>query len=286
MLILLPPSEGKAEAGSGAALDLERLSLPGLSAARRQVLDALVALCARRGDRSVAAAMAVLGLHPGQREEIQRNATLRTAPTLPAGQVYTGVLYDALDLPSLDRKAYGLARRWIVVSSGLWGAVRLGDRIPPYRCSIGVNLPGPGVLTAHWRRALPQTMVEAAGGGLVLDLRSSAYAAMWTPPPDLAGRCVTIRVLQERTVNGVATRAVVSHFNKATKGRLVRDLVTAGASPRTSTALVTTLREHGYHVEVRSGGQLDVILPADRMGPPKDCGVATPLGGEPLWREA
>jgi thymidylate kinase len=33
------------------------------------------------------------------------------------------------------------------------------------------------------------------------------------------------------TVHGVERRSIVSHFNKATKGRLVRALLTAGAAP-------------------------------------------------------
>lgn len=258
MLILLPPSEGKAAAGTGAPLDLAKLSLPGLTVAREQVLTALVSLC-RRPDE----AMSVLGLTPGQRDEVTRDAGLRSAPTMPAGQVYTGVLYEALDLPSLDRRAYGLAKRSILVASGLWGAVRITDPIAAYRCSIGVNLPGPGPLAGFWRRALPESMTEAAGGGLVVDLRSSAYAAMWTPPAPLARRTVTIRVLQERVVHGVVTRGVVSHFNKATKGRLVRDLVTAGANPRSPAALAQTLRDLAYHIDVPPApGCLDVILPA------------------------
>ncbi len=46
MLVLLPPSEGKAPSGRGAPLKPESLSLPGLAQARQAVLDALVELCA------------------------------------------------------------------------------------------------------------------------------------------------------------------------------------------------------------------------------------------------
>lgn len=83
----------------------------------------------------------------------------------------------------------------------------------------------------------------AAGKGPVLDLRSGAYAATWTPRGALAERTVTVRVLHEREVDGVPVRSVVSHFNKATKGRLVRDLLVAGARPRTADELVGTLGE-------------------------------------------
>ena len=76
MLILLPPSEGKAPAVRGAPLDLATLSLPELTAARERVLDALLVASARPD-----AAM-VLGLGPGQADELQRNARLRTGPAV------------------------------------------------------------------------------------------------------------------------------------------------------------------------------------------------------------
>ncbi|MFK4274236.1 hypothetical protein ACI2L5_56840, partial [Streptomyces milbemycinicus] len=72
MLVLLPPSEGKATGGSGSPLDLGSLSLPGLGAARAEVLDQLVSLCS--GDEVKAAE--VLGLSEGLRGEIAKNAAL------------------------------------------------------------------------------------------------------------------------------------------------------------------------------------------------------------------
>jgi cytoplasmic iron level regulating protein YaaA (DUF328/UPF0246 family) len=254
VLILLPPSEGKTGGGRGKPYDLGRLGFPGLNDARGRVLGALTDLC--RNDPARAAA--VLGLGPTQADEVTRNASLSTAPARPAADLYTGVLYEALDFGTLPPAAKALLRRTVAISSGLWGAVRLADRIPAYRCAVGVALPGVGGLAAHWRRALPAVMAEAAGRGLVIDLRSGAYAAIWTPPEN----SVTVRVLHERVVDGVARRSVVSHFNKATKGRLVRDLALAGASPRTPAALVEALRDLKYTVETTGGKrpQLDVVV--------------------------
>ncbi len=261
MLILLPPSEGKADAGTGRRLDLDRLSLPELNPVRAQVLAALVALSAAEPE----AALAALGLGAGQHGELRRNARLERAATAPAGRIYTGVLYEALDLPTLPPPAQRAAGRQILVSSGLWGAVRLTDRIPPYRCPIGARIPGIGGLPALWRRVLGPVLSAAAGAGPVLDLRSGAYAAAWTPRGELADRTVTVRILHEREVDGVPVRSVVSHFNKATKGRLVRDLLLAGARPRTADALVAALRELKYTVceQPASPGrprQVDVVV--------------------------
>ncbi|WP_053723904.1 peroxide stress protein YaaA [Streptomyces sp. WM6378] len=245
MLVLLPPSEGKAASGRGVPLKAESLSLPGLARARAAVLDELVELCV--GDEGKA--REVLGLSEGLRGEVAKNVELRTAGTRPAGEIYTGVLYDALGLATLDAAAKRRAGKALLVFSGLWGAVHTGDRIPSYRCSMGVKLPGLGALGAYWRTVMDPVMTEAAGEGLVLDLRSSAYAAAWKPKGAVAGRTATVRVLHSQMVDGVEKRSVVSHFNKATKGRLVRDLLTAGADPADPAELVTALRDLGYVVE-------------------------------------
>ena len=101
---------------------------------------------------------------------------------------------------------------------------------------------------------------EAAGNGLVVDLRSSTYAAFWRPDRDLAPKVATVRVLQQVG----SRRMVVSHFNKATKGRLVRALLESGATPRTPVALADVIRDLGWKVELgdpgRHGQQLDVIV--------------------------
>ncbi|MGW6461975.1 peroxide stress protein YaaA [Streptomyces sp. NPDC055078] len=245
MLVLLPPSEGKAASGRGAPLKPESLSLPALAEARAAILDELVELCAADEEK----ARQVLGLSEGLRGEIAKNAELRTAGTRPAGDIYTGVLYDALGLATLETAAKRRARASLLVFSGLWGAVRVGDRIPSYRCSMGVRLPGLGALGTHWRRAMESVLPEAAGNGLVLDLRSSAYAAAWQPKGEVAGRTATVRVLHAQLVDGVEKRSVVSHFNKATKGRIVRDLLMSGAKPRKPGELVAVLRDLGHVVE-------------------------------------
>ena len=57
---------------------------------------------------------------------------------------------------------------------------------------------------------------------------------------------------------------MVSHFNKATKGRLVRALLEDGAQPATPAAFADLLRDLGWKVEEgdpgRAGTRLDVVV--------------------------
>ena len=255
MLILLPPSEGKSAPRRGKPLDLGSLSFPELHAARAEVLEGLVRLCTD----GTADAASVLGLGPTQADEVARNARLRTAPTARADHVYSGVLYEALDLPSLDVAARRRATSRLAITSGLFGLLRPADRIPAYRLSGSVSLPGLGAVARHWARHLAPAVEEAAGNGLVVDLRSGGYTPFWRPTKTEAPRVVTVRVLHE--VGG--TRKVVSHFNKATKGRLVRDLLVDGSTPRSPGRLAELLGDLGWKVEAgERPTQLDVLVDA------------------------
>jgi cytoplasmic iron level regulating protein YaaA (DUF328/UPF0246 family) len=263
VLILLPPSEGKTPPASGDPVDPAALWLPELTTARKRVLARLVALCKRTSARSVAESLRTLGLTDGQRSEILRNGTLMGAPAAPAAEVYTGVLYEALDAASLAPPARAWLDDSVVVFSGLWGVVRMDDRIPAYRCAIGSALAAPvGGLTAYWKRALKAPLDRVAGDRPVLDLRSGAYAAMWTPP---VATSASVRVLHERTAGGQTQRSVVSHFNKATKGRIVRALAEAGTAPASVDEMVSALRDLKLTVEEQAAvpgrpRQIDVVV--------------------------
>lgn len=255
MFIFVPPSEGKAVPTDADPVISGSLVLPQLAATR----DALVKSLVRLSRGPAAAALAALGLSEGQREELTRNQSVETAPAAPAADVYRGVLYEALDLPGLradDPEAYRRAEESLLVFSGLWGVLRPEDRIPYYRCSAGAKLPGAGAVTSVWRKALAAPLTELVGEHLVVDLRSTAYAGMWRP----GAHTVTVRVLHERLVGGVLKRSVVSHFNKATKGRLVRALLRGGAEPKTPEEFADTLRDLGFRVEGGAAGVFDVVV--------------------------
>jgi uncharacterized protein len=256
VLILLPPSEGKAAPRRGKPLDLAGLAFPGLGPTRERVLAALVDLCTGAHDL----AAATLGIGSTQRDLLDLNSRLPGSPTARADRVYTGVLYDALDADSLTPAARRRAGARLAVTSALFGLVRPGDRIPAYRLSGDTTLPGLGPVAAAWRPVLGSAVENAVGGGLLVDLRSTTYAAFWRAPASLGSRVATVRVLHETG----GRRQVVSHFNKATKGRIVRAVLEDGANPTTPAALADLLRDLGWKVEDgepgRGGTRLDVVV--------------------------
>ncbi|AXH97821.1 YaaA family protein [Ornithinimicrobium avium] len=232
MLVLLPPSESKATRARGAALRPGTLSWPSLAPQRARVAEALAAVSARPD------AAQVLGVSPNLTEEVARNTRLLTAPTLPARDLYTGVLYDALDLAWLDAAASRRASRRLVVVSALYGAVRMTDRLAPYRLSMAVNLPGVGPLSTAWRPHLEEVLPSAVGRGLVVDCRSSTYAAAWVPQGALAHRWVTVQV------------PGATHMAKHTRGLVARALCRVADDPRRPEALVDLLASQGFDAEL------------------------------------
>lgn len=245
VLILLPPSETKSDGGSGAPLDLDRLSLPSLLPLRRTLADALVRL-----SDDVDASITALGLGPTQVDEIERNARLFASPTTPALRRYTGVLYDALGASTFTRagRARADARLWI--GSALFGAVRASDPIPSYRLSGGSSIPNFGTLRAHWKPRLSEALLTEAEG-IVVDLRSGTYQQLGPIPG-----AITATVLTEK-LDG--SRSVVSHFNKHHKGLLARALTLTTAEPKDVKAVARVASKAGLRVEVASDTELIVL---------------------------
>lgn len=249
VIVLLPPSETKRGGGDGLPLRLEQLSNPGLGALRYVLVGELVDLAA-----DPPACRLALGLSSLQDVEIERNAALRTAPTLPAIRRYTGVLYDALDIDSLRGAQRSRARARLFIGSALFGLLRADDQVPAYRLSATSKLSAKPTLATRWRPLLEPLLTELATEHLIVDLRSGAYAVLGRTPT-----AIRVDVLAEHP-NG--RRSVVTHFNKAHKGRLARVLATTRAEPDNATEIATVARRAGMRVE-RTGNDLTIVVPAE-----------------------
>ncbi|WP_046317993.1 peroxide stress protein YaaA [Mycobacterium sp. UM_Kg1] len=248
MIVLLPPSETKRAGGDGPPLRLEALAAPQLNDTRAELLEVLVGLAADRD-----ASRSALGLSASQDAEIERNAALRHAPTAPAINRYTGVLYEALDVDSLRGAAAARAAARLAVGSALFGLLRATDPVPAYRLSATSKLPGRPGLTKLWRPVLEPVLAEIAEAQLVVDLRSGSYAALAAIPG-----AVRVDVIAE---HADGRRVSVSHFNKAHKGRLARALAATRAEPQDAAAVAAVARRAGMRVE-REDRRLTIVVPA------------------------
>ena len=214
-LILLPPSEGKASGGSGPAWKPGTMSVD-LDDERAEVMAALRRVM-KRGEADRSDLLHVKG--KALAAATSANRAVADAPTLPAIERYTGVLYDALDYPSLPAAQRKRLDRTVLIFSGLWGLVAPADPIPDYKLKMGVKLPILGKLSTWWREPLTEALTERAGRGPVWNLLPNEHAAAWSGSESLTQYSVLF--LEPKTDGSLAA---VSHQNKFLKGALVRFL--------------------------------------------------------------
>ncbi|HLS04655.1 MAG TPA: peroxide stress protein YaaA [Actinomycetales bacterium] len=223
VLILLPPSEGKTHP-TGPPLDFNHLSRPELHPVRRKILTELDAVL------NSPTRLRQMNLQGAAEREFPRNADLVKAPAGPAGEVYSGVLFQALDLSGLSALGRRRASSRLAIASALWGLVSVADHIPAYRLSAGMKLGRLGDLNALWRSALASVLDPIAAQRLIIDCRSGPYVAAWRPRGAGYQNWLPVRVFQDRA----GKRTTVSHDAKRTRGLLARHVLNSEApDPRT-----------------------------------------------------
>jgi cytoplasmic iron level regulating protein YaaA (DUF328/UPF0246 family) len=214
-MILLPPSEGKTDGTSKKVLNLKKLSFPQLTSSREELLAAVVAMA----NGPTAKTRSILSISAKQDFEISRDQHLLTAATGPAWSIYTGVLYDAIGIATLSPAAKAKFETQNFVVSALFGLISACDVIPAYRLSGDTVVPRIGTLTKFWGKYITEAI--AGCDEFLIDLRSGNYVKLGAIPVEISDQVVVPRIMQ-RMPKGAPK--VVSHSNKATKGRIVRAL--------------------------------------------------------------
>lgn len=188
MLILLPPSEGKNQPTTKANINLAKLAFP----------KELLAIRSRLVTKSLAA-----------------------APAAKAIDVYSGVLYQALDWGSLSVTAKARGDKSLLIVSAIFGVLRPSDVIPNYKAKI---------TSSDWKVAL-KPVLDGLEADLIIDCRSSTYAGVWQSPPD---RTAAVRVFKKEK----GKISVITHLSKKYRGELTRELLKSGKSPKTPAELL------------------------------------------------
>jgi len=182
MLILLPPSEKKKVATSPEKFDLSSLTFASeLSAIRSQA-----------------------------------TAGYDSSQTLPAIEIYDGVLYQGLGWDSLSAIQKKRANSRVLIVSALFGLIKPLDQIFQYKIKIDSKL---------WRDAIA-TVSDKYVNELVIDCRSSTYKSVWTVNPE---KTVDVRVFKVTS----AERSVITHMSKKYRGELTRHLLMQATDPTT-----------------------------------------------------
>ena len=144
-------------------------------------------------------------LPPSEKKSAQPGAAI---------DVYTGVLYMALDWQSLNKSSQSRGQKSIAIISAKYGLLKPLDEIEHYKQKINV-----AAMREEITRQLDGVETE-----LIIDCRSSTYKGVWTPPHN---KTVEIRVFAQ--VDGV--RKVITHMSKKTRGEVTRLLLQSKSLP-------------------------------------------------------
>lgn len=188
-LLLIPPSEGKTPGGTGKPIR-----------PTRSMEEMISRLDAYEGDWG-----RLLGVKGNALDAaVEANRTVRTAPTLPAIERYSGVVYDGIGYETLEKEARAWFDVHVRIVSALFGLLKPKDRIPNYKLKIEK------LDAASFWKPLHEKALKHYD---VIDLLPQSHRKAVSYPEGIAVDFVVEK-------NG--KRVPVGHHGKMIKGRFVR----------------------------------------------------------------
>jgi cytoplasmic iron level regulating protein YaaA (DUF328/UPF0246 family) len=162
----------------------------------------------------------LLILLPPSEKKLQTNV-----PTA-AINVYTGVLYQALNWSTLSVAARKRAEKSLIIISAKYGAISPLEKIENYKEKIDNKLMAPQV----------SKVLDKIKTNLIVDCRSSTYKTVWHAPEE-----ITVEIHISTVVEG--ERKVVTHMSKKTRGEIARLLLQSRSIPNTPEDLYAIVSE-------------------------------------------
>ena len=147
----------------------------------------------------------------------------------PAAWMFRGDVYDGLDIDTLPKKALPALAARLRILSGLYGVLRPGDAMHPYRLEMGTALKtvkGKD-LYAYWGSRIAKALNEAAAEAntdVLLNLASIEYASA-IDRKALQPRWVDVQFKERKG----SKLSVVSFFAKKARGTMARWVIETGA---------------------------------------------------------
>jgi hypothetical protein len=234
VIVLVPPSEGKAPGGRG-TWRVDSGDFGELASRRREVIEALGQVSPTAWPK-VAGASGALADRAAEAAMALREGAARS---LPAWQRFTGVVWEHLDPASLPASA----RRQIIVPSALLGLTRGTDATPDFRLKFSVSVPGVGRLDRWWRPALTDALRRTRGP--VLDLLPNEHAAAFDR--------VAFGTRLTRVTFVDRGGAAVGHDAKAAKGHVARAALLGGIDA------LDDLAWSGWHAKRESATSIVIV---------------------------
>lgn len=232
MKILFSPSETKTNKAFLPAINDKSFIFPYLYEKRIKVLQRYQDILLKQDINSL---MLLFGIKDPQKCLALSHINLFSALTCKAIERYDGVAYDHLQYATLLEPAKNFIDNHLLIFSNLFGPLLAGTCIPEYKLSQGETLEGfkPELF---YKEVFSHSLDAMLEDEFIVDLRAGFYEKFYT----IKQPFVTAKFLK----NG----KVVSHFAKAYRGKMVRQL--SLSQPQSKEAFQKINFEHLKIVEI------------------------------------
>ena len=200
MLILIPPSEGKAKIKSSDILFKDTNFKY-----EREVNQVVrhLSILNQEDLRSI------YGTSQEKSEIFHRqNQDIFKSHCAPAIERYTGVVYEYIDWNTLDKHAQKYMEKHVKILSGLFGILTPKTLIPNYKLKMNVLS-----LQHHWRPILTETLNKEK---FIIDLLPQVHRKAYIPHKNVLK--VDFSVIKK------GKKVAAGHFGKAVKGQFIKYL--------------------------------------------------------------
>jgi len=212
MKILLAPSESK-KSGGKHSFDPYDLLFDTLSSKRKELLSLYTDIL-QEGNMQTLSKM--FGIKK-ESDIIMYKKDIMHEPTFKAIERYTGVAFNYLDYLGLDAQAQNYIDKNVILFSNLFGPIKANDFIPEYKLKQGEAIANIKTEKFYYEHSA-HLMEEYLRDEEILDLRASFYDKFYKPTKPYT----TLKFIKEGKV--------VSHWAKAYRGIVLREMAQAGGT--------------------------------------------------------
>jgi len=212
MKILLAPSETK-KSGGEQPFNPNDLLFKELSPQRMKLLHTYINVL-QQGDMQVLSKM--FGIKK-EADILKHKKDIIHELTMKAIERYTGVAFDYLSYTDLDSTAQAYIDENVILFSNLWGPIRSSDLIPEYKLKQAE--PVGDIKTEKFYNEHAAALMESyLQDEEILDLRAGFYDKFYKPTKPYT------------TLKFIKDGKVVSHWAKAYRGIVLREIAKAGVT--------------------------------------------------------
>ena len=212
MKILLAPSETK-KSGGTEPFKLDTLLFKSLLPQRTKLLHTYINVL-QQGDMQVLSKM--FGIKK-EADILKHKKDIIHELTMKAIKRYTGVAFDYLGYNELDTSAQTYIDKNVILFSNLFGPIRSSDHIPEYKLKQGEAV-GEIKTEKFYHEHSAHLMEEYLQNDEILDLRAGFYDKFYKPTKPYT------------TLKFIKDGKVVSHWAKAYRGIVLREIAKAGVT--------------------------------------------------------